>query len=77
MQPRLQIGDRIRLIAMPHDPDPIPAGSLGTVVSIREYCDWTQVDVDWDSGRTLLLTMPDDCVAIVEPDDQHTPKPGE
>ena len=25
------VGDRIRLIHMPEDPDPIPAGSLGTV----------------------------------------------
>jgi hypothetical protein len=31
-----------------------------------------QVDVDWDNGRTLMLTMPDDCVSIVEPN-HHEP----
>ena len=67
MQTRLKKGDRIRLLSMPQDPDPIPVGSLGTVVAVHEHHDWMQVDVDWDNGRTLMLTMPDDCVSIVEP----------
>jgi hypothetical protein len=67
MQTRLKKGDRIRLVSMPQDPDPIPVGSLGTVVVIHAHLDWTQVEVDWDNGRCLMLTLPDDCVSIVEP----------
>ncbi len=49
MHTRLKKGDRIRLVSMPQDPDPIPVGSLGTVVEVHEHRDWTQVDVDWDN----------------------------
>ena len=55
MQTRLKKGDRIRLVSMPQDPDPIPVGSLGTVVEVHEHLDWTQVDVDWDNGRSLSI----------------------
>ncbi len=74
MQTRLKKGDRIRLVSMPQDPDPIPAGSLGTVVAVHDHRDWTQIDVDWDNGRSLMLTMPDDCVAIVEASQQNPSK---
>lgn len=74
MQIRLKKGDRIRLVSMPQDPDPIPIGSLGTVVAVRDQREWTQVDVDWDNGRTLMLTIPDDCVSIVEPNHQEPSK---
>jgi hypothetical protein len=74
MQIRLKKGDRIRLVSMPQDPDPIPVGSLGTVVAVRDQREWTQVDVDWDNGRTLMLTIPDDCVSIVEPTHQEPSK---
>lgn len=62
---QLKLGDRIRLISMPMDPDPIPVGSLGTVLRVHNHGDWSQVEVAWDSGRTLMLTMPDDCVEVV------------
>jgi hypothetical protein len=65
MPVRLKKGDRIRLVSMPNDPDPIPVGSLGTVVGIRDHRDWTQIDVDWDSGRTLMLTLPNDCIVVL------------
>lgn len=68
MQTSLKKGDRIRMLSMPQDPDPIPAGSLGTVVDVREHHNWTQVDVDWDNGRTLMLTMPEDRVEIIRSD---------
>ena len=64
MKSQLKPGDRVRLISMPEDPDPIPVGSLGTVVAVYEHADWYQVDVKWDSGRELMLSMPEDCVAV-------------
>ena len=47
-------GDCIRLLAMPDDPDPIPAGSTGTVISSTTGT-FAQLEVDWDNGRTLAL----------------------
>ena len=76
MRIRLKAGDRIRLVSMPYDPDPIPVGSLGTVVAIYDHGDWMQVDVDWDSGRNLMLMLPEDCVARVEPNPRELPSEG-
>jgi hypothetical protein len=62
-------GDRIRLLAMPDDPDPIPTGEVGTVVSVALHGDgrdaWHQVDVNWDHGRSLMLTLPPDQIEIL------------
>jgi len=57
----LKAGDRIRLVSM-DDPDPIPAGTAGTVVGVSPQSDWTQVDVDWDNGRSLMLSIPPDSI---------------
>ena len=55
-------GDRIRLLSMPEDPDPLAPGSLGTVVSVHRRGSgtdaWLQIDVEWDSGRSLMLATP-------------------
>jgi hypothetical protein len=59
------VGERIRLISMPEDPDPIPAGSLGTVCAIHPHHGWTQIEVDWDNGRQLMLSLPDDVIEIL------------
>lgn len=48
---KLTPGDRIELIEMPFDPDPIPRGEQGTVTSVNEM----QIGVKWDCGRTLSL----------------------
>lgn len=32
-------GDRIRLLAMPDDPDPIPSGEVGTVIEVTCHGD--------------------------------------
>ena len=63
-----KVGDRIRLIHMPEDPDPIPYGSLGTIHAIHLHHGWTQVEVDWDNGRRLMLSLPDDVIEIVRTD---------
>lgn len=72
MQTNLKAGDRIRLISMTDDPDPIPAGTTGTVVGVYPHSDWTQVDVDWDEGRSLMLSIPPDQVAIVATEADQT-----
>ncbi len=61
---RLKAGDRIRLVRMADDPDPMPVGQRGTVVRIHSHGDWTQVDVDWDNGRSLMLSIPPDEIEI-------------
>jgi hypothetical protein len=62
-------GDRIRLLAMRDDPDPIEVGQLGTVLSIARHGAgkdaWHQIDVAWDNGRTLMLVSPLDQFEIV------------
>jgi hypothetical protein len=59
----LKKGDRIRLVRMGDDPDPIPAGTEGTVtfVSALRFSgpNCHQIGVDWDNGRTLSLTEAD------------------
>jgi hypothetical protein len=65
----LSPGQRIRLISMPDDPDPIPYGTKGTVESTHEvgFADpFTQVHVKWDNGRTLSLAVPPDYVEVIE-----------
>ena len=58
--PFVKVGDRIRLVSMPNDPDPVPVGSIGTVERI--VCDdqsqpqhMDQIQMSWDNGRTLNL----------------------
>jgi hypothetical protein len=60
MQIQLKVGDRIRLLAMPQDPHPVTVGSIGKVVAIHDHHEWVQVDVDWEDGRRLMLTVPPD-----------------
>lgn len=50
-------GDRIRLISMPSDPDPIPVGSTGTVLAVTSGL-LAQIQVRWNaphSHRSLAL----------------------
>jgi len=47
-------GDRIRLLTMPNDPDPIPPGSEGVVVDVTDG-PLAQILVDWKNGRSLAL----------------------
>ena len=62
-------GDRIRLLAMHDDPDPIQAGQIGTVVGVTRHVggedEWFQIEVSWDKGRTLMLVSPPDVFEIV------------
>lgn len=63
--------DRVRLVFMPNDPDPIPEGTEGTVEEVVDI-DWgqdkkTQVYVRWDNGRTLSCICPPDFLEILPP----------
>lgn len=68
MTPQFKAGDRIVLSSMSDDPNPISAGSKGTVqdATIVDFGAgaWEQVFVDWDSGRKLMLTIPPDVAYI-------------
>lgn len=63
----LKVGDRVRLVSMTDDPDPIPEGEIGTVIAVYPQDGWHQVDVQWDCGRSLMLVIPPDRVEIVSP----------
>ena len=69
-------GDRIRIISMPDDPNPVPVGSTGTVTFVNSHGSgtraWLQIGVDWDNGRRLMLNVPPDEFEVVAPD--VTPK---
>jgi hypothetical protein len=57
-------GDRIRLLSMADDPDPIEPGATGTVTAACKHGSgrqaWWQVQVEWDNGRGLMLSLPAD-----------------
>jgi hypothetical protein len=61
----IKVGDRIRLISMPEDPDPIDPGTCGVIVGIYPQSDWVQIDVQWDNGRTLMLSVAPDGVETI------------
>ena len=62
---RVKEGDRIKLVSMPNDPDPIPPGTEGTVTfanDLKGACfgpNAFQIGVRWDNGRTLSLCEED------------------
>lgn len=64
-----RVGDRIRLLSMRDDPAPIPMNEMGTVLGVTRLGSgseqWFQIDVSWDSGRTLMLVSPPDTFEIV------------
>lgn len=62
----LKIGDKIRMLGMQNDPDPIPVGTIGTVTGITKISAVeTQVSVNWENGRTLMVLIPFDNFEIV------------
>jgi hypothetical protein len=66
----LKAGDRIRLVRMPDDPDPVPAGTEGTVIDTTDlnFRDMRQVQltVKWDNGRSLSCVCPPDIVERID-----------
>ncbi len=70
---KVEKGDRIRLVEMPNDPDPIPPGTEGVVGSITEFNfngsrPEVQLIVKWDNGRSLSCICPPDVVEVLGKD---------
>ena len=66
-------GDRIRLINMPDDPNPIEPNTTGTVTSIDTLIMFGEdhLNVDWDNGRRLNLIVGIDEFEVIEKDEQN------
>lgn len=61
----MKVGDKVKLLKMDNDPNPIPIGTTGTITNINEVSkNFTQVSVDWDNGRSLMLCLPEDQIEI-------------
>lgn len=65
-------GDRVRMLHMPDDPDPIPTGTEGEVVLVNPVRlgpdgerNFTQVLVKWDNGRSLSCVIPPDELVVI------------
>ena len=60
-------GDRIRLVNMPNDPNPIEPDSTGTVINEPVWFEPTwQITVAWDNGRGLNLCVPPDVAVLLD-----------
>ena len=58
---RLKPGDRIRMVAMPEDPDPIPVGTIGVVENVVSIMGYVQICMEsWENGRHLNSIVPPD-----------------
>lgn len=69
-KPKWKVGDRVRLVRMAEDPDPIPVDQRGTVTGIHPHSEWTQINVDWDNSRSLMLSIPPDEIVLETEADQ-------
>ena len=61
-------GDRIRLINMPNDPNPIESDATGTVKEVNSVQMFGEdhLIVDWDNGRSLGLLVGEDEFEVIE-----------
>lgn len=55
-------GDRVRLVSMANDPDPILVGQTGTVKEVYPQgwgsSAWFQIDVHWDRRANSHVNLP-------------------
>lgn len=62
-----EVGQVIEMISMPDDPDPILAGTRGTVRAVQRGFRPGELvlSVAWDNGRTLNVITPPDVIKVV------------
>lgn len=60
-------GTRLILESMYNDPDPVPAGTMGTITHIDHL---SNIYVDWDNGRTLSICPQVDKFRTLTPEEQ-------
>lgn len=61
------VGRKIRLLAMPDDPAPLPLGSIGIIRRVQPFDNWMQVWVKWDHSRSsIMLCVPPDLFEFVD-----------
>jgi hypothetical protein len=62
---------RIEMVSMTDDPNPIPKGTKGTVTGSNvvnfDGSPFTQYYVDWDNGSSLMPCVPPDTLRLVDP----------
>jgi hypothetical protein len=61
-------GQKIRLLYMHDDPDPIPTGTEGLVLDVQHGLFGSKdvvLAVRWDNGRALNVVLPPDRVEIL------------
>jgi hypothetical protein len=65
---KAKVGDRIELVSMRDDPDPIELWTRGTVdfVNDNPASGFVQYGVQWDNGRTLMLCVPPDEFKVLD-----------
>ena len=62
---RVKAGDRVKMTGvMRDDPAPMEIGAEGTVREVFGERSITQIDVDWDNGRSLML-LPNDPFQVI------------
>ena len=57
----MKVGDRVKLIEMVNDPNPIESGSEGVIYHIGGGV----VNVSWDNGRSLGLIIGEDKFNVI------------
>ena len=57
----MKIGDRVKLLSMDNDPNPVENGTKGTVLHIGGGV----VNVEWDNGRCLGLIVGQDLFTVL------------
>ena len=63
----MKAGAKIKMVAMIDDPDPIPPGTTGVVLSVQHGFrpGETVLAVRWDNGRSLNVVTPPDIVVEI------------
>jgi len=61
---RCRVGDRVEVVGLMNDPDPIPVGVCGTVRALLGSGALAQIDVEWEDGRSLYL-LPGDPFRVI------------